>query len=139
MPANTSFADNILAAPYLEYDVFLFSSGELRLLSLFAPSLNFADGPGLRFGVSIDEQAVFVVDTLEHNSHQDWQQGVIEGVREVITTLDFKTPGQHSLRIYAIDPGLVLQKIMIDTGGLKPSYLGPQQSTFIAAKNPSAD
>ncbi|WP_293749042.1 hypothetical protein [uncultured Paraglaciecola sp.] len=134
MPANTSFADNILAAPYLEYDVYLFSSGELRLISLLAPSLNFANGPGLRFGVSIDEQAVFVVDTLEHNSHQDWQQGVIEGVREVTTTLDFKTPGQHSLRIYAIDPGLVLQKIMIDTGGLKSSYLGPPQSTFIAVK-----
>ena len=31
MPANTSFADNILEAPYLEYDVFLFSSGELQL------------------------------------------------------------------------------------------------------------
>jgi hypothetical protein len=29
-----------------------------------------------------------------------------------------------------IDPGVVLQKIVVDAGGLKPSYLGPEETKF---------
>ena len=35
---------------------------------------------------------------------------------------------KHTLRIRPLDAALVLQKIMIDFGGLKPSYLGAPQS-----------
>jgi hypothetical protein len=28
-----------------------------------------------------------------------------------------------------IDPGVVLQKMIVNTGGLKPSYLGPPESS----------
>jgi len=37
-------------------------------------------------------------------------------------------PGLHRLRFRVLDPGMVLQKILIDTGGLKPSDLGAPQS-----------
>ncbi len=39
-------------------------------------------------------------------------------------------PGPHRLRIHRVDPGAVLQKIVIDTGNLKPSYLGPPESLY---------
>ena len=40
------------------------------------------------------------------------------------------TGGSGELRIRVGDPGIVLQKIVLDFGGMKRSYLGPQ-STLI--------
>jgi hypothetical protein len=34
-----------------------------------------------------------------------------------------------------IDPGVVFQKFVIDTGGLKPSYLGPPESKVVKGMN----
>jgi hypothetical protein len=31
-----------------------------------------------------------------------------------------------------VDPGVVLQKIIVNSGGLKPSYLGPPESFYRA-------
>jgi hypothetical protein len=38
--------------------------------------------------------------------------------------------GKHTLRFRILDAGIVLEKILIDTGGLKPSYLGAPESDF---------
>ena len=46
------------------------------------------------------------------------------------STLHIDKPGRHTLRIRVGDPGIVLQKIVLDFGGMKRSYLGPQ-STLI--------
>ena len=46
------------------------------------------------------------------------------------TTNHTASPGAHTLKIYAMEIGLVIEKIVIEsaTGGLKYSYLGPPES-----------
>ena len=44
--------------------------------------------------------------------------------------------GLHTLRIRVLEPGIVLEKILIDFGGLKPSYLGAPESEYINTNSP---
>jgi len=46
------------------------------------------------------------------------------------TKLFTEKEGQHKFKIWMVDPGLVIDKIIIDTGGLKDSYLGPPESIY---------
>jgi hypothetical protein len=112
----------------LEYKIYLYDAGEFQMQATLAPTLNFVPGRGLRFAVSVDGGPRTVVDELEHNSQQDWEQAVSDGVRRVTVPLTIAKPGYHTLEIWAVDPGVVLERIVVSYGALKPSYLGPPES-----------
>jgi Gylcosyl hydrolase family 115 C-terminal domain len=112
----------------LEYKIYLYDSGDFQLQATLAPTLNFVPGRGLRFAVSVDGGPKTVVDELEHNSQTDWEQAVSDGVRRVTVPLTIAKPGYHTLEIWAVDPGVVLDRIVVSHGPLLPSYLGPPES-----------
>ncbi|MDX3773393.1 glycosyl hydrolase 115 family protein [Chromatiaceae bacterium AAb-1] len=119
---------DIRQAPYLEYPLFFHSSGEFSLHAIVAPTLDLVPGRGLRFAVALNDGPPQLVDIFADNSQQAWEQSVLDGVRITSSSLQVDKPGAHKLRIYLVDPAVVLQKLLIDTGGLQPSYLGPPQS-----------
>jgi hypothetical protein len=112
----------------LEYKIYLSDTGAFELQATLAPTLNFVPGRGLRFAVSLDDGPRTVVDELEHNSQQDWEKAVSDGVRHVTVPLAIAQPGTHTLKIWAVDPGVVLERIVVSHGPLRPSYLGPPES-----------
>jgi len=126
---DRSFADDPAAAPWVEYDLTLFSAGEVVIETLWSPTWPLVPGRGLRFGLAMDGDEPQVVDLHEDRAHHLWQESVRTGVRAARTPYRVPAAGRHTLRIFGIDPAATLQKIIIDTGGLKPSYLGPPQSS----------
>jgi len=115
-------------SPCLEYEMYLFHSGSLEIEAILAPSLNFTPGRGLRYALSFDDQTPQIVDALAQNSIAAWSKAVEDSVRAVKSTLNVSAPGYHTLKFCMVDPGVVLQKIVVDTGGVKKSYLGPPES-----------
>jgi hypothetical protein len=114
--------------PTLEYRMYLYGVGNLKVEAIVGPTLNFVPGRGLRYAISFDDQPARIVDALEHNSDSDWSKVVSDGVRRVDTELNIAAPGYHTLKIGMVDPGLVLEKLVVSKGPLKPSYLGPPES-----------
>lgn len=113
---------------YLEYDVYLTSTGNARLIVLLSPTLNFNSNKGLRYAVSIDggeEQVVNFNQTFTERERENW---VANSIIESITNFRIDKSGLHTIRFRVLDPGIVLQKIMLDLGGLKTSYLGAPES-----------
>jgi hypothetical protein len=127
-PTTAPSATPPVGSPCLEYRMYLFHSGEVRLEALIAPSLNFVPGRGLRLAFSFDDQAPQVVDALAQNALTDWETSVKDGVRKVRSNHTLAGPGEHTLKVWMVDPGVVLEKLVLDLGGVKPSYLGPPES-----------
>jgi hypothetical protein len=112
----------------LEYDVYLFEPGKVNVQATLAPTLKFRPGAGLRYAVAIDDEAPRIVDVHADESLTRWEKIVSDGVAQFTTAHEVQPAGRHTLKFWALDPGLVLQRVVIDAGGLKPSYLGPQES-----------
>ena len=112
----------------LEYRMFLFTTGPIRVHAYLAPTQKFRPGPGLRYGIAFDDESTQVVDVHADTSLQAWERSVADGVTVSTSTHTIATPGVHILKFSALEPGLVLQKLVVDTGGLRPSYLGPPES-----------
>ena len=114
---------------YLEYDINFESKGEFEVQLLLAPTLNFNHNKGLRYQISFDGGKP---ETVNFNGYYrgelgKWQS---EHIIKSVTKHQILQPGKHTLRFRVLEPGIVLEKILINTGGLKPSYLGAPQSDY---------
>ena len=112
----------------LEYDIYTESAAYPRVTLRFSPTLNF-NTKGLSYAVSFDGGEETVVNI---NGDYNGEIGPIqrEGVIDSQTIHGKLKPGRHTLRIRPLDNGLVLQKIMIDLGGMRKSFLGAPETIF---------
>ena len=127
-PVDSASKDAGAASPSLEYRMYLFHAGKADVNAILGPTQNFVPGRGLRFAMAFDDQPPQIIDTLEHNTQRDWEETVKDGVRYVKSSFTLAQSGYHTLKIWMIDPGIVLEKLVVDFGGVKPSYLGPPES-----------
>jgi len=127
-PVTATSAALTSVAPALEYRMYLFEGGKFNVQVILAPTLNFVPGRGLRFALSFDNQPYQTIDALENSTEKDWERVVSDGVRKVSSTLHVDGPGYHTLKFRMVDPGAVLEKLVVSQGKLAPSYLGPPES-----------
>jgi hypothetical protein len=121
-------------SPSLEYRMYLFHARKVEVNATLGPTQNFVPGRGLRFAMAFDDQPPQVIDTLEHNTQRDWETTVKDSVRYVKSGFTLEQPGYHTLRLWMVDPGIVVEKLVVDLGGVKPSYLGPPESYHSAER-----
>lgn len=111
----------------LEYDIEMESADNVKVDVLLAPTLNFNDNKGLKYAISFDGEEEQIVNFNGHYKGElgRWQANPIIESR---TTHKLDKKGKHTLRIRPLDPGIVIEKILIHNGGLKPSYLGAPET-----------
>jgi hypothetical protein len=65
---------------------------------------------------------VKLVDFRTFGRTEEWKQNVLGNRAERKLQLPFLGKGAHTLKIFAVDPGVILDEIRIDLGGLKKAY-----------------
>ena len=128
----TSKSDPLtLSSPHVEYAMHLSDGGEVNVKVYLSPTLNFHNTQGLRLGISFDDQRPQLINLHEDYSSKAWDQWVSDNVIIKVSKHTLKRSGYHTLKIWRVDAGVVLQKIVVETAPAKESYLGPQESALV--------
>jgi len=129
-PSNIQAIEICEQSPRLEYDVHFFSKGKVQVKVYFSPTINFKIGDGLKYGIGFDDEKPQIMNLNADSSEKAWAESVANNIKIITSSHIVEKTGNHVLKIYAIDPALVLQKIVIETGDGKvlDSYLGPPES-----------
>lgn len=117
----------------LDYNIYLFTEGEVNVNFFLSPTLNYGYSDGLKFAVSIDGGEPQIInmhqgDTPDWKYPMYWNQAVANNIRIASAKFNIASPGKHVLTFHAIDAGIVLQKIVLTKGKIGASYLGPPES-----------
>jgi hypothetical protein len=117
-PARTKY-------PGVEYDFYSFNTGTVTVYTYMMPIAPLNDEHSSRYGVMVDNSPVFLPEAGAPEYALPWIQSALKNNRINSTVHEITEPGKHTLKIFAADPGMIIQKIVIDFGGLKKSYQGP--------------
>jgi hypothetical protein len=83
----------------------------------------------LQYAISIDNETPQIVSlNKEDNNTRTWERWVANSAIIKTSSHYITKPGKHTIKFWMINPGPVLQKLVVDMGGVKQSYLGPPET-----------
>ena len=128
-------------APALEYKLYTFSDlsdgivSPLNLINItliLTTSLNTIPERPLKYAMQFDDQDIqrvhYIIDQPAGATPLGWEDAVSNNAWMSTTNWTYMQPGEHRLRVWALEPALVMNSAWINLGGIKDGYLGPPES-----------
>ncbi|MCD8178646.1 MAG: glycosyl hydrolase 115 family protein [Tannerellaceae bacterium] len=109
----------------VEYDFYTFNAGTAVIHTYALPLFAIDTNAGTHYGVMVDNGMVRWPITASPEYSEAWKENVIRNSSIYTTTIQIDKPGKYTLKIFTGDSGMIIQKVVIDMGGLKRTYLGP--------------
>lgn len=126
-PYTISIAEFTEHNPYLEYDIYTSSTGKVKLTTYFSPTLNiYHSTSGLRYAIQIDNDPPQIIG-INANDHDTrvWDRWMTRNIIESTSEHQIKKSGKHTVRYWMIDNSMILQKLVLNFGGIDPTLFGP--------------
>ncbi|MEU9348598.1 glycosyl hydrolase 115 family protein [Streptomyces sp. NPDC048278] len=132
-PVTGGWGDSPDSWPRLEYEVSLLSAGEVTVWAYLSPrNPALPTGAGLHYALSFDDGEPQRVDITAGADdgllNSVWARNTSDHVNRTATRHTLASSGVHRLTFWSVDPTVVVQRLVLDTGGLTPTYLGPPES-----------
>ncbi|WP_142685294.1 glycosyl hydrolase 115 family protein [Chitinophaga polysaccharea] len=125
-PVTAAAQQPVGNAPRVEYDFYTYSKGDVSINAYCSPTLNFHNSEnGLQYAVSIDDE---VPQIISINKEGNWDKWVAENIIIKSSKHQLLAPGKHTLKYWMVDSGVVLQKLVLDFGNIRKTYLGPPET-----------
>ena len=117
-------------SPHLEYELNMIDTGMVDVEAYISPTIDFTNTNGLHYAISIDNEAPQVININADKSEAEWNRNVSDNINITVSKHHIGKPGRHILKYWMVNPAVVLQKLVINAGGERPSYLGPPESYY---------
>ncbi len=111
-----------------EYDFYTFNSGTAHVYVYALPIFRLNPLEHATYAFTIDDGLIFIPDISAPEYSDEWKQNVLRNCTISASEIYLPSTGKHTLKIMGRTQGIVIQKIVIDLGGLKDSYTGPEST-----------
>ncbi|OGX82148.1 hypothetical protein BEN47_18770 [Hymenobacter lapidarius] len=129
-PSLDTTAAALRGAPVLEYDVLIGTPGTWTATTYCRPTHAITQQRGLRYAIALNDGPPQFIDLDAAEYSKLWTRNIMRGAalgqsKHVVTK-----PGRQTLKIWMVDPGVVLDKIVLGNGTVPPSFLGPPTTAY---------
>lgn len=110
-------------APSLTYEFASLSDGQAQFRFIAVPVHPLTSANRVRIAYSLDDGPAQVLDFETHGRSDEWKDNVLSNAAERSVREQRLPRGKHRLRVFAMDPGFVLDRIEVRFDGA-PKYYG---------------
>ena len=118
-------------SPCLKFSVWLQTPGEWKTTVRALPTFSVEAGKPQRVAIAWDDAPPKIISLPVSTSERDrqWQENVLRNLAEVNATNLFERAGMHTLNVWMVDPGIVLDQIVARTSDAPAGgYTGPAET-----------
>jgi hypothetical protein len=112
----------VKTSPCLEYDFYTFTNAPAEVAVYSLPTFPINRNYSMRYAVAVDDAPAKIIDFKTVGRTEEWKQNVLRNNTIKKVPIKSLAKGKHVLKIYMIDPGVILDRITIDLGGLQKGY-----------------
>jgi hypothetical protein len=132
MPSNIG-TQTTATGPKVVYNFFSYTVSSNAKVSVYLPpSFNINPANALRYAIALDNASTTTVTPVPAATlgamPTGWEDSVVDGARVMSTSLGKVEAGKHELTLWLLEPGTVVQRVVVDLGSVKGSHLGPPES-----------
>ncbi len=111
--AESLHGKDLTQAPRLEYDFEAEATGAVQVRVHMLPTHPVVDGTGLRLALAIGDAEPVEFSIDREVGDRIWSHSVLDARIEASGELDIPATGSQTLKIYMIDPGVVVDQIQL--------------------------
>ncbi|KAK2595431.1 hypothetical protein QQS21_006841 [Conoideocrella luteorostrata] len=142
--SDTDFSDPD-SLPFLRYPIYVFSDRENANLELqFNMTLETNPKSRMEYDLRWDGGQIQTYRLTEDDPGndrglpRDWNVAVMDCVWKKSHNVGHATVGAHSIEVRFRKPNMILEKLILDLGDLRYTYLGPPESDYVQGTDHSA-
>jgi len=124
--------EKILAeSPRLEFNVWLQHPGDWKVTVRALPTFSVEPGQPQGYAIALDDAPpkIIALPTSTSETDRRWQENVLRNAALSASTHTISAAGAHRLKIWMVDPGIVIDTIAAQTGTApKLGYVWPVET-----------